>query len=87
MGLPEVAKVRGAGGDGFLALGLGSGRAAAIAGLHRLGLPSSEKSGARTGGRADVPSLFSISEHPYDLSRKFLIFVIAPLLKSRINGA
>jgi hypothetical protein len=40
MGAFEVAKVRGAGVDGFLALGLGLRRAAAIAGLHRLGLPS-----------------------------------------------
>ncbi|HYA74530.1 MAG TPA: hypothetical protein VEF36_15370 [Roseiarcus sp.] len=70
----EIAKMRGASVDGLLTFGLGPGRAAAIAGLHRLCLPSSQRATGGAGGRADVLSLFSVSEYPGDPSRNISDF-------------
>jgi hypothetical protein len=70
----EIAKMRGASVDGFLTFGLGLRRAAAIAGLHRLYLPSSQRATGGAGGRADVLSLFSVSEDPDDPSRNISVF-------------
>jgi hypothetical protein len=83
----EIAKMRGAGADGLLALGLGPGRAAAMAGLHRLDLPWSEERGA--GPTAAL--VFTLCSHFLNVriicQEIFLIFMIALILKSRINSA
>jgi hypothetical protein len=83
----EIAKMRGAGADGLLALGLGPRRAAATAGLHRLD-PSS--CGERGAGPT-AAHVFTLCSHFLNVrticQEIFLIFMIALILKSRINSA